>query len=309
MKTIKELFYFDSKTLQYKHVSKLKAVRILKPFLIIFLSLMFLIPTSYQIFDNTITKQENIRLNMELREINYKVTNYQNHLNNVLITSDSIYRQFLGVRDLTSYIRNPPIGGVNKYPNRLIGYSFSDSLIKVHDNVNLLLTQINMEKQSYLAIINKSINFVDSINKIPSIPPIQIANLNRLNGSPFGMRMHPILNKLKLHKGVDFIANTGVNVHATADGIISKIDTDKKGFGKFIKIDHGNGYATLYAHLSEFNVIENQIIKRGAIIGLVGNTGLSTGPHLHYEIRLKGTPINPIAFYGELKSPNLMALL
>ena len=114
------------------------------------------------------------------------------------------------------------------------------------------------------------------------------------------MRMHPILKYRKMHNGMDFTAKTGTEVYATGDAVVKKASRST-GFGNLIVLDHGFGYETYYAHLSKFDVRKGQKIKRGEVIGEVGSTGLSTAPHLHYEVHKNGRVINPINFYhGDL---------
>ncbi|UTV27230.1 M23 family metallopeptidase [Photobacterium atrarenae] len=125
------------------------------------------------------------------------------------------------------------------------------------------------------------------------------------NGSPtpgirmssgFGTRVHPVTGKRRRHRGLDFAANTGTPIYAPADGVIEAVRPSKKGSGNFIKLNHSLGFATTYSHLSRFNVKRGQFVRKGDLIGWSGNTGLSTGPHLHYEIRFLGRALNPRPF-------------
>jgi len=135
-------------------------------------------------------------------------------------------------------------------------------------------------------------------NSIPSILPINESEIKNVSG--YGMRTHPISKKKVMHKGVDFSAPIGTKVYATADGLVRKIKLNHKegkGYGKYIIIDHEGGYATLYTQLSNYNVKEGQEVKKGDEIGLVGSTGLSTGPHLHYEVKKDGENVNPADYF------------
>jgi len=116
--------------------------------------------------------------------------------------------------------------------------------------------------------------------------------------SAFGSRFHPIFKKKKMHKGVDFKAPIGTPVYATSNGTIVKVRLDNKGYGKHIVIQHDDVYQTMYAQLSEINVEEGEIVKKGQQIGKVGSSGTSTGPHLHYEVIKLGVPVNPIAYFN-----------
>ncbi|MGL4363797.1 MAG: M23 family metallopeptidase [Bacteroidales bacterium] len=137
------------------------------------------------------------------------------------------------------------------------------------------------------------------INCIPSIPPVNISD-NRLRISAlFGMRIDPIFRVPKMHEGIDFAGALGTPIYAVGDGHISAARFSVHGYGNLIVVDHGFGYTTRYAHLSEMNVKEGEVVKRGQVIGLMGNTGKSTGSHLHYEVLLRGKAINPINFFNE----------
>ncbi|MEH0153891.1 peptidoglycan DD-metalloendopeptidase family protein [Limibacter armeniacum] len=139
-----------------------------------------------------------------------------------------------------------------------------------------------------------------AIDNPPSISPIQDGYLVRLS-SAFGMRLHPILKEKKFHRGIDFATKAGVPVQATADGIIKKTNfaTEKKGYGNYIVIDHDKTFSTLYAQLSEIKVKEGEKVKKGQVIGLVGSSGASTAPHLHYEVMKDGKHVNPADYLGD----------
>jgi murein DD-endopeptidase MepM/ murein hydrolase activator NlpD len=131
----------------------------------------------------------------------------------------------------------------------------------------------------------------------PAIQPISIKELTRF-GSSFGMRVHPILQKMKMHEGIDLTAPRGTKIFATADGVVLQAGYTDGGYGNKIIIDHGFGYRTLYGHCYKINVKPGQKVKRGDVIGLVGSTGLSTCPHLHYEVHVNGKKVNPINYYA-----------
>ena len=147
------------------------------------------------------------------------------------------------------------------------------------------------------------------MDAIPSIQPIRNKDLKRL-ASGYGYRIDPFTKKPRMHKGMDFTASSGTPIFATGKGIVKRADNRASGYGKHIRIDHGFGYVSLYAHLSKYNVKRGQKVKRGDIIGFVGNSGRSAGPHLHYEIIKDGSKINPLNFYyGNLTSEEFDKLL
>jgi len=140
----------------------------------------------------------------------------------------------------------------------------------------------------------------DSINSVPVGSPVSIAELSRISDE-FGWRKHPILKKWVFHEGTDFAAATGSDVMVTSDGVVERVIKSKKGYGNRIVVNHGYGYKTVYAHLKDMNVTRGEVVQRGDVIGTVGSTGLSTGPHLHYEVLVDNRPLNPqqYFYYGE----------
>lgn len=139
-------------------------------------------------------------------------------------------------------------------------------------------------------------NRADMLTSIPAIQPIENSDLT-LIASGFGHRIHPIYKILKMHSGLDYSAPVGTPIHATADGVVETVTRTARGLGNRILIDHGHGYKTLYACMDELNVRRGQRVKRGELIGTVGDTGLSAAPHLHYEVHLNGEPVNPINYF------------
>ena len=137
---------------------------------------------------------------------------------------------------------------------------------------------------------------------IPAIQPVANKDLTRM-ASGYGWRIHPIYKTQKMHTGMDFTAPVGTEIYSTGNGIIEKIEMDGRGYGNNILINHGYGYETLYGHMSKISVRPGQKISRGDLIGYVGNSGSSTGPHLHYEVRKNGNPVNPVNFYFNDLSP------
>ena len=152
-------------------------------------------------------------------------------------------------------------------------------------------------------------NKAELIEAIPSIQPVKNQDLTRI-ASGYGYRIDPFTKKRRFHYGMDFSARKGTPIYATGNGTVRRADNRSSGFGKHIRIDHGFGYVSLYAHLSKYNVRRGQKVKRGDIIGFVGNTGRSRGPHLHYEILKDNKKINPLNFYyGNLSQKEFDAIL
>ncbi len=162
----------------------------------------------------------------------------------------------------------------------------SDSLMK-HNSQTALL---------YDVLMIKSENRMEMLPAIPAIQPIRNPDLS-LIASGFGHRIHPIYKIMKMHSGIDFSAPVGTPVMATGDGTVEMVTRSARGLGNRILIDHGYGYKTLYACMDEISTRQGGTVKRGEVIGTVGESGLSVAPHLHYEVQLKGEPVNPINFF------------
>ena len=206
-------------------------------------------------------------LNKELDEIIYVFKDVQQR-------DDNIYRIIFESEPIPSSIRLAGFGGVNRYI-KLQGYDNSELVRKTSRKIDVLLSQLYIQTKSYEEILEFAENKKDMLSCIPAIQPIYNKDLKRIS-SGFGIRTHPILKVRRMHYGMDFSAIKGTEVYATGNGIISKTKHSRRGSGNRIIIKHGYGYKTKYAHLSKILVKPNQIVKRGDIIGLAGNTGFST---------------------------------
>lgn len=160
---------------------------------------------------------------------------------------------------------------------------------------NNLAEMIYQQSKSYDEIMILAKKNEDRLQNLPAIQPVMNKDLRRL-ASGFGYRIDPIYHIKRFHAGMDFAAPTGTDIFATGNGKVLSTGWEQ-GFGLCVKIDHGYNYTTLYAHMSKIMVRQGQNVKRGEVIGLVGNTGKSTAPHLHYEVHLRGKPQDPRNYY------------
>lgn len=165
-----------------------------------------------------------------------------------------------------------------------------------------IFTHLNQTESLYDVLMIKGENRHEMLPAIPAIQPIENRDLT-LIASGFGYRIHPIYKIPKMHNGIDFSAPVGTPVYATGDGVVQEVIRSARGLGNQIRVDHGFGYTTLYACLDELNARKGQQVKRGELIGTVGDTGLSVSPHLHYEVHLDGEPMNPINYFFLELSP------
>jgi murein DD-endopeptidase MepM/ murein hydrolase activator NlpD len=158
------------------------------------------------------------------------------------------------------------------------------------------MKKIYVQSTSYDQLIKLAKNKETMLACIPAIMPISNKDLKR-TASGWGWRIHPIYKIRKFHYGMDFTAPTGTDIYSTGDGVVELVESSMRGYGNHIVINHGYGYKTIYAHLNGFNVKQGQQVKRGDIIGFVGNSGMSTAPHLHYEVMRNGEKVNPVNYY------------
>ena len=193
-------------------------------------------------------------------------------------------------------------GGVNRY-DYLNGYENSDLIINTTERIDILTKELVIQSKSLDEIELLAKNNESLLSSIPTIQPISNSDLKRM-ASGFGWRTDPFTKKRKRHWGMDFSAERGAPIYATGDGKISRADNRAAGFGNHVRIDHGFGYVSIYAHMDKISVRRGNRVKRGDIIGYVGSSGRSVAPHLHYEISKDGKKIDPINFYHGNLSPS-----
>ena len=225
------------------------------------------------------------------KQLNRKINKLNQQLSEIAQNDNNLYRNIFGLSSTSSLYLQAGIGGQ-------VSHEFnSDKIIKNTDlNLKLISKQISIQAASFNELIQVINDKELMASSIPAILPIARKNIVRFS-SPFGWRIHPIYHVLRFHEGIDITAHTGTPVYATGDGLVIRADASAHGYGNHIRIAHGFGYVTLYAHLSKILVKPGQFVHRGDLIGLVGSTGLSTAPHLHYEVRFNGKPVNPVNFY------------
>ena len=294
-------YYYDTKTLSYKRIELSVANKIKKILYFFFGSALtgfFMVVIFLQFFDSP---KEKI-LNREIQQLSIQYKIIQNKLEKAEIVlddlqkrDDNIYRLIFEADPIPKSIRKAGYGGVNRYQD-LTGFKNSELVISTSKKIDQVTKQLYIQSKSFDEIIELAQNKTTMLASIPAIQPVSNKDLSRM-ASGFGNRIHPIYKTRKFHAGMDFSAKTGTPIYATGDGEISKIKRSRKGYGNHVVINHGFGYKTLYAHMSKYIVKKRQKVKRGDIIGYVGNTGTSVAPHLHYEVHKDGKKINPVNFY------------
>jgi murein DD-endopeptidase MepM/ murein hydrolase activator NlpD len=245
--------------------------------------------------------REKVLLNeLEQYKLQYKIMNdrldkVQKVLADVQDRDDNIYRVIFEAEPVPSEVRKAGFGGVDRYEH-LEGLANSKIIVNTAKRLDEITSQLVVQSKSYDDVFKLAKNKEKLIASIPAIQPVDFHDLRRI-GSLFGYRTDPFYKVTKFHEGIDFTAAVGSPIYATGDGVVSEAEYNSGGYGNKIIINHGYSYETVYAHLSRIKVKIGQRVKRGEIIGLMGNTGKSTAPHLHYEVHKAGVPMNPIYFF------------
>ncbi len=241
------------------------------------------------------------QLTIQYELINREMGNVENVLDDLQKTDDNLYRTIFEAEPIPSTLRDGGVGGVNRYKS-LEGYQNSNLVIETATRLDKIRKKIYVQSKSFDDLITLAKNKGDMLRSVPAIIPISGKDLTRV-ASGFGLRIHPIYKIIKFHSGMDFTAPAGTDVYSTGNGVVVSVQSSQRGLGKNIVIDHGFGYTSIYAHLSNFNVRVGQKVQRGDIIGYVGSTGTSIANHLHYEIKLNGVNVDPVNYYFEDLSP------
>lgn len=238
--------------------------------------------------------RENQQLLNQYNRLNNELEQIQNVLADLEQRDDNIYRVIFEAEPIPSNIRKAGFGGVNRY-KQLENLDNSELVISTTKKLDQIARSLYVQTKSYDSVEEMVKNKFTMLSSIPAILPIAIKDYGRISAG-FGWRIHPIYKTRKFHEGMDFTGTIGTPIYATGDGEIITAENER-GYGKKIVIDHGYGYRTVYAHLSAYNVKKRQKVKRGEVIGFLGNTGKSTGPHLHYEVRKNNRTLDPVNYY------------
>jgi murein DD-endopeptidase MepM/ murein hydrolase activator NlpD len=307
-------YYYDSDTLSYRKIELRKRDKFRR--LMVFMvasalmgGLMVLI--MYQFVESPrqkVLKRElaNMQLHYELLE--KKMARAEEVLEDIQKRDNNIYRTYFEANPIPEEQRKAGFGGVNRYKS-LEGFDNSQMIIQATKDLDILSKQLYVQSKSLDEIINLAKDKEELLSSIPAIQPVSKQDLTRM-ASGYGWRLDPFTKARKFHKGMDFTSPRGTPIYATGDGRVIRRDNSASGYGKHVRIDHGFGYVTLYAHLSKYNVKRGQRVKRGDLIGYVGSTGRSQAPHLHYEVRYNENAVNPVNFYyGDLSPAEFQEML
>jgi murein DD-endopeptidase MepM/ murein hydrolase activator NlpD len=302
-------YYYDTETCKYERVRTkksdvvLNALGILTLTLILAVGLVFLYSSYFESPKELILRNEVKELEFYYGKLNSDVEKLNKILNNIEDRDDNIYRVVLGAEPIEKSVRDAGVGGADRYADiREKDIQHDELVIGLHEKVDKLRRKLYIESRSQDEVVAMADNKEKMLAAIPAIQPIANKQLIAL-ASGFGHRIHPVYKVKKMHSGIDFAAEIGTPIYATADGKVAVVDVKFSGYGKMVEVDHGFGYRTRYAHMHEFAVRAGQNLKRGDLIGYVGNTGMSTAPHLHYEVLINGEQVNPVHYFFNDLSP------
>ena len=240
-------------------------------------------------------KREIAQLTLQYDLIHKEMGNLEKVIDHLQETDDNLYRTIFGAEPVSATLRQGGSGGINRF-SELEGYDNSDIVIETAARLDRIRKKVYVQSKSFDELIGLAREKEDMLRSIPAIIPIATKDLTRI-ASGFGLRIHPVYKISKFHEGMDFTAPLGTEIYASGDGTIESASANKRGMGNYLVIDHGFGYSSVYAHLEGFNVRPGQKVRRGDVIGYVGNTGLSVAPHLHYEIKLNGVNVDPVNYF------------
>jgi murein DD-endopeptidase MepM/ murein hydrolase activator NlpD len=309
-------YYYDSETLSYRKIEKKKGRRLG----IFLLSLTGMLLSSFLLLlvyinlpyvetpkEKTL-KRELTNMELQFELLNKKMAEAEAVLTEVANRDNNLYRVYFEANPIPAEQRQAGFGGVNRYKD-LEGFDNSKLIIASSKRLDVLTKQIIVQSRSLDEIAALAEEKEALLSAIPAIQPVRNEDLTRM-ASGYGYRTDPFTKTGKFHFGMDFTAPRGTPVYASGDGVVTRADNTASGYGNHIRIDHGYGYESLYAHLYKFSARRGQKVKRGDLIGFVGSTGRSEAPHLHYEIFKDGERINPINFYyGNLTPEEFASML
>jgi len=294
-------YYFNTHSLKYEKVIVNWRKKLLRSLGFLATATVFaavIVLVAYNFFDSPKEKQLKRELEettLQLEILKQRAGQVETVLKDIQERDNTIYRVIFEADPIPSNVREAGYGGVDRY-KKLSDYYDADLLIDVTKHLDKLSKQLYVQSKSFDEVFDLVKNKSAMLASIPAIQPVANKDLKHM-ASGYGWRIHPIYKTEKFHAGMDFTAPVGTPIHATGNGVVEKIEFDGRGLGNNIIINHGYGYESVYGHMSKIIAKPGQKIMRGDLIGYVGSTGSSTGPHLHYEVRKNGNPLNPVNFY------------
>ena len=299
-KSRKNYYLYNPNTLSYERVypsTKEKIFGIIRQLsigIIIGVGLFFLISKVMDSPVEALLKKENKLLQTQYEVLSLRLNGALEVLDDIQQRDENLYRAIFQAESIPESVRKSGFGGSNRYEH-LMTLSNAELVVSTTKKMDMLSKQLYIESNSIEELIELGKNQEERSKCIPAIQPIANKDLKR-TASGYGMRIDPIYRVPRFHAGMDFSAKKGTEIYATGDGKVT-FASWKQGYGNCVMINHGHGFQTLYAHMNKFKVRVGQKVTRGEVIGEVGNTGKSTGSHLHYEVIVRGKHDNPAKYY------------
>ena len=299
MKKIK--YYYNTHTLRYEKLETPLRVKLLRVFGFIAAALVTAAIISLLAFrfigspNEKLLRAENERMKDRYRELSRQTTKIEQQMKELETRDNEVYRSIFEATPIPDSARLKELEKEQQIA-KVEGMEQDDLINSIVTTLNNMSSRINAQKASYKDLVGMMNNKEKLLAATPAIQPVSNADLKRI-ASGFGYRIDPVYKTVKLHPGLDFSAPAGTPIYATADGAIEVAGNRGDGYGNCVIINHGYGYKTLYGHMFRVKARGGQRVKRGEVIGYVGSTGKSTGPHCHYEVIKNGNKIDPIYFF------------
>jgi murein DD-endopeptidase MepM/ murein hydrolase activator NlpD len=311
MKKIK--YYYNTNTLRYEKLEVPLRVKLLRVFGFVAAALVTAGLISYVAFQfigspkEKILQQQNENLRDRYKQLDNQVQSITQQMQELEKRDNDVYRAIFEANPIPDSARAKELE--NKLEVATVqGIKDNQLVASIISTLNNLSSRIISQKKSYDEVDNLVKNKAELLSHTPAIQPISNKDLNRV-ASGYGYRIDPVYKTTKFHAGLDFSAPQGTPIYATANGTVTTSGNSGNGYGNHVIINHGYGYETLYGHMVRVKSRNGQAVKRGEVIGWVGSTGKSTGPHCHYEVHKNGEKINPIYFFFNDLSPEQFDLL
>ena len=306
----KHQYVFNSETLSYEVKRYSRSSRVIKTLTLFILSLGMAVLYAWVYSSvlglespkTVILKKLNAQWVSRVEVLNRRLDDSQEALTLLQLRDDDIYRSLFGMNEIPMEVRNAGFGGVNRYAH----YDNVDPngmLKRTAVRIDVLTKKSCVQSKSFDEVAKLSKRAGEMASCIPAIPPINPDKNKYRFSSSFGYRKDPFTGRSKRHSGVDFALKPGNPIYATGDGVVEAVKFELFGYGTQVLIDHGFGYKTRYAHMKTVGVAEGMKVKRGECIGLSGNSGRSSGPHLHYEVIYMGRHVNPYNYFDLTITP------
>lgn len=305
MKKIK--YYYNTHTLRYEKLVTPLRVKLLRVFGFIAAAVVTSIIISYFAFQfvgsphEKLLKAQNERLSDRYQALNAQLKSLQSEMLELEKRDNEVYRSIFEAKPIPDSARAKALEQQQEIA-KVEGMRQSELINSIGSTIQNLQSRIKSQSISYNELAGLMNNKEKLLASTPAIQPVSNKDLNRI-ASGFGYRIDPIYKTVKMHAGLDFSAPQGTPIYATADGTVATAGNTGNGYGNHVIIDHGYGYQTLYGHMVRVKSRRGQRVKRGDLIGYVGNTGKSTGPHCHYEVHKNGQKLDPVYFFYNDLSP------